>query len=221
MLGKSEGYGSLSLGTFTTVNAEGAMNLPVGKDSALRLSLLSQTRNDWVKNTFAAGPTQDFEGYRDDALRAQWLYEPSKDFSALANLHARDFNGSARLFRANIIQPGTNDFVPGFDERKISVDGKNESKLQNYGANLRLRWGLGEMALHSITGFEQVHTFSRGDIDGGFGAYVPAAVRTRIDSVRVGIGRRHSQAQPVDAGVPARVDQQRPAELASRRLLVP
>jgi iron complex outermembrane recepter protein len=77
----------------------------------------------------------------------------------------------ARLFRANIIKPGTNDLVSGFDERKISIDGKNESEVQNYGGNLRLRWGLMPgLALHSITGYEQVKTFSRGDIDGGFGS---------------------------------------------------
>jgi iron complex outermembrane recepter protein len=170
-LKKSEGYGSLSIGTFSTVNAEGALNMPLGNDSALRFSLLNQTRNDWVKNTVPTGLTQDFEGYRDSALRMQWLFEPNKDFSALANVHARDFSGSARLFRANIIQPGTNDLVAGFDERRISTDGKNESKLQNYGANLRLRWNLSnDLALHSITGFEQVHVLSRGDIDGGFGA---------------------------------------------------
>ena len=40
---------------------------------------------------------------------------------ALANVHARDYKGSARLFRANIIQPGTNDLVDGFD---IDVRGK-------------------------------------------------------------------------------------------------
>jgi iron complex outermembrane receptor protein len=169
--GKMEGYGSISAGTFTTVNLEGALNVPTGADSALRVSLMNQSRKDWVENTFDAGPTQDLEGYRDSALRVQWLTEPTRDFSALVNVHARDYDGSARLFRANIIKPGTNDLVSGFDERKISIDGKNESELQNYGANLRLRWGLSPgLALHSITGYEQVKTFSRGDIDGGFGA---------------------------------------------------
>jgi iron complex outermembrane receptor protein len=169
-LKKSEGYGSLSIGTYSTINAEGAMNVPLGNDSALRISLLNQTRDDWVKNTVPTGLTQDLEGYRDSALRLQWLFEPNKDFSALANVHVRDFNGSARLFRANIIQPGTNELVAGFDAKQISTDGKNSSELQNYGANLRLRWNLGDMALYSITGFEQVHTYSRGDIDGGYGA---------------------------------------------------
>ena len=176
-LNKSEGYGSLSIGTFSTVNAEGALNVPLGAESALRFSLLNQTRNDWAKNTNSAGPTQDLEGYRDSALRVQWLTEPSKDFSALANVHARDFNGSARLFRARIIQPGTNELVSGFDIKKIANDGANESQLQNYGGSLRLRWNLGDMTLYSITGYEQVRTYSRGDIDGSAGPYfAPGAI---------------------------------------------
>jgi iron complex outermembrane receptor protein len=169
--GKLEGYGSASIGAFSTINLEGAVNVPTSSDSALRVSLMNQTRKDWVDNTFAAGPTQDLEGYRDSAFRAQWLVEPSKELSILANVHARDYDGSARLFRANIIRPGTNDFVSGFDEKKISIDGKNESEVQNYGANLRVRFALSPaLSLNSITGFEQVKTFSRGDIDGGFGA---------------------------------------------------
>jgi iron complex outermembrane recepter protein len=147
--------------------------MPTSATSALRVSLLNQSRKDWVENTFAAGPTQDLEGYRDSAIRLQWLTEPSKDFSALANIHARDYDGSARLFRANIIAPGTNGFVPGFDPKRIAIDGKNESEAQNVGANLRLKWALSPgLVLHSITGYEQMKTFSRGDIDGGPPPYV-------------------------------------------------
>jgi iron complex outermembrane receptor protein len=166
-----EGYGSLSFGSFRTINAEGALNVPTSADSALRVSLLNQSRKDWVHNTVPTGLTQDFEGYRDSAGRVQWLFAPHKDFEALANVHVRDLDGSARLFRANIIQPGTNELVAGFDERQISTDGKNEQTLTNTGANLRLRWGLGSnLSLYSITGYEHVKAYSRGDIDGGFGA---------------------------------------------------
>jgi iron complex outermembrane receptor protein len=168
---KSEGYGSLSFGTYRTINAEGAANVPLGAGTALRVSVLNETRKDWVRNTYPQGPTQNLEGYRDSALRTQLLYEPNKDLSVLANVHGRDFKGASRLFRANIIKPGTNDFVDGFDPARIAYDGKNSSEVQNYGANLRIRVGLGPLALYSITGFEQVHTYSRGDIDGGAPPY--------------------------------------------------
>ena len=167
---KAEGYASLSFGSFSTVNAEGAATLPLTQALSMRLSVLTQTRSDWVDNTFAASPTKSLEGYRDSAMRAQLQYDGGKDLNVLGNIHARDFKGSARLFRANIIQPGTNDLVPGFDERKIAFDGQNTSELQNYGGNLRMRFGLPGMALHSITGLESVRTYSRGDIDGGYGA---------------------------------------------------
>jgi len=167
---KLEGYASLGYGSDNMVNLEGAVNVPLSEDWAARVSLLAQRRDDWVENTFDAGPTQDLEGYRDSAVRAQLLYAPHKDFSALFNVHARDLDGSARLFRANIIKPGTNELVDGFDENKISIDGKNESQLTTKGASARLRWGLGELSLYSITGYETLDTYNRGDIDGGFGA---------------------------------------------------
>jgi iron complex outermembrane receptor protein len=165
---KLEGYGSISFGTFKTINAEGAGNIPLGQGMSARLSVLSQTRDDWVDNLAPNPPTKKLEGYRDNALRAQFLYEPSKDLSVLANIHARDFNGSSRVFRANIIQPGTNDLVPGFDVKKVALDGTNSQDLKTSGANVRVRAGLGGgLTLNSITGYETVKTFSRGDVDGG------------------------------------------------------
>ncbi len=167
----AEGYGSISVGTYSTVNLEGAATIPLSDTVSARISVLNQTRSDWVQNTYAPGPTQDLEGYRDSAFRAQLLVQPSTTFSALLNLHARDLDGSARLFRANIIRPGSNDFAAGFDKKTISIDGQNESKLQVLGGNARLKWALGNgMTLHSITGLETLDTFNRGDIDGGFGA---------------------------------------------------
>jgi iron complex outermembrane receptor protein len=172
VIGASDGYGSISFGTYKTTNVEGAKTIPLGPEWAARIALLVQHRDDWVDNTNAAGPTQKMEGYDDRALRAQVLYKPSgSGFSALFNAHARDLNGTARLFRANIIKPGSNDLVDGFDESKVATDGVNEQKIQSYGGSARLRWDMGDYSLHSITGFETVHTFSRGDIDGSAGPY--------------------------------------------------
>jgi iron complex outermembrane recepter protein len=167
---KLEGYGSIGIGTLGTTNLEGALTIPLSSTASTRISVLDQRRSDWVDNDHDAGPTQKLEGYRDSALRAQLLLEPDKGFRALLNLHARDLDGSARLFRANIIEPGSNGLVAGFDREKVFHDGANESKLQTLGANARLRWNLGGLVLHSITGYESLDTYNRGDIDGGFGA---------------------------------------------------
>ncbi|MCW5632943.1 MAG: TonB-dependent receptor [Rubrivivax sp.] len=166
-----EGYGLAGIGRFSTVNLEGAVNVPLGQGLALRVSMQSQNRDDWVDNTFAAGPTRELEGYSDNAARLQLLYAPMTSLSVLASVHSRVLDGSARVFRANIIQAGTNDLVAGFDVTKVSQDGVNFQDLRTSGANVRVRWDMGNgMALSSITGLERVKALSRGDIDGGFGA---------------------------------------------------
>jgi iron complex outermembrane receptor protein len=165
-----EAYVNVGGGSFNAVNADGALNVPLNSDWAVRIAAQTQHRGDWVDNTYAKGPNRSLEGYDDTAARAQLLYAPGKAFSALFNVHGRDLDGTARLFRANIIKPGTNDLADGFDPRKISIDGRNEQNLHAMGGSVRLRWDWNTLALSSITGYEHVNVYSRGDIDGGFGA---------------------------------------------------
>ena len=169
------GYFDAGFGNFGTVNVEGAINIPLGPDWAMRVSALGQKRDGWVTNTASNAQNAKLEGYEDGAERVQLLYKPAGgDFSALLSVHERDLDGTARLFRANIIQPGTNDLVAGFDPYQISIDGKNAQTLQSNGASAHLRWSLGGYVLNSITAFEHVSAFSRGDVDGGYGAvYAP------------------------------------------------
>ena len=164
------GYVSASYGRFGTANLEGAYGMPLGPDWAIRVSTNLQHRDDWVSNTAPKEQTGKLEGYDDDALRVQLLYKPSATFSALFNVHGRDLHGTARLFRANIIKPGTNDLVDGFDPYQVAFDGQNRQSLNSDGASAKLRWTLGDFTLSSITGWEHVHAFSRGDVDGGYGA---------------------------------------------------
>jgi iron complex outermembrane recepter protein len=170
-LGSTSGYGLLTVGTDTMINAEGAVNVPLGASTALRFSFQSQNRDDWVDNTFAGAPTPELEGFNDNAARVQLLMQPSKDLSLLGNFHIRDLQGSARVFRANIIKPGSNDLVDGFDENKVAQDGINDQDIRNLGGSLRLRWDFGGAALTSITGYESIETKSRADVDGSAGPY--------------------------------------------------
>ncbi|HEV7272396.1 TonB-dependent receptor [Pseudoxanthomonas sp.] len=163
------GYAQLAYGTDSMWNFEGAVGGPLSERWSARVSALYQRKDDWVDNTYAAGTSDGFEGYDESAARVQFLYE-GEGFEALFNLHKRHLNGTARLFRANIIEPGSNDFVPGFDKDKVSVDGQNFSWLDTWGGSARLRWDFGDLSLYSITGYETAESLNRGDIDGGYGA---------------------------------------------------
>ncbi len=167
---KQDGYASVTVGNYGTLNLEGAANLPnlpLSGDWAARISAQSQRRSDWVDNTAAGAAAPKTEGYRDTAVRAQLLYEPHKQFSALANVHVRDLDGSPRLFRANAIKRGTNDLADGFSTDTVAFNGVNEQTLKQTGGSLRLKWSLPELNIYSITGYEHVKPLSRGDIDGG------------------------------------------------------
>jgi iron complex outermembrane receptor protein len=170
-LKKVEGYYNASWGTHNTVNLEGAVNVPLSDKWAMRVSTLRQHRDDFVNNysdLAKTNKTGELDGYNEHAERVQFLYTPDSTFSALFNVHQRTTNGSARLFRANLIKKGTNDIADGYDLNSIVTNAQNFQDLQTNGANLRLSWDLGAVKLYSITGYESVdHYNSRGDIDGG------------------------------------------------------
>ena len=170
------GYASMSYGTFGTTNLEAAVTGALSDTVSARFSGLYQRRADWVDNTFT-GEDDALGGYSEYAARLQLLIKPSDSFEALLNVHTRHLNGTARLFRANIITPGDNELVPGFQRDEISIDGDNFQDLDQIGGSARLTWNFGSTSLVSITGYESITDFlSRGDIDGGYGAaFLPSS----------------------------------------------
>jgi len=162
------GYASVSDATDNTANFEGAINAPFGEHFAMRLSGLYQHRDDYVSNSLT-GEKDQYEGYDDRAARLQMRFDGGDFFNGLLNAHVRNLDGTARLFRANIIQPGSNDLVSGFDQDTISIDGHNRQELNIFGSNFQMKFNFGAVALYSITGYESLDAYSRGDIDGGWG----------------------------------------------------
>ncbi|HEX7760223.1 MAG TPA: TonB-dependent receptor [Caulobacteraceae bacterium] len=167
------GYGQISYASLGTVNAEGAIGGPITPGVLYgRLSGLYQHRNNWIDNGFT-GQHDATGGYDEYALRGQLLWTPTQNFSALLNFHHMHLNGTPQIFRANIITPGTDQIIPGFQRNVIYQDAQPRS-FQHVNAtgglvNLTYDFG-GGMKLTSITAYEHAHTLSHGDIDGGFGA---------------------------------------------------
>ena len=174
------GYYSVSDGTHNTANVEAAVNVPLSDQWAMRFSTLVEHRDDWVSNN--GGGTPYLNGYDERAGRLQFLYKPDGTFNALFNIHARATTGTSQLFRANILQPGTNGFVAGFDPSQTTFNGLNSQSLHTAGGSARLSWNLENVKLYSITGYETISSyFSRGDIDGGTPTgpgFIPFQVQT-------------------------------------------
>lgn len=164
-----EGDVKASWGTYDTIDVQGIVSGALSDTVSARLSLLYQSRSDWVDNTFT-GIDDALGGYDNGAWRLQFQFEPNESFTGLLNLHGWEVDGTARLFRANIIEAGTNNLVNGFDPEKISIDGLNSQDISAQGGVLQFDYDFGSATLTSVTGYETLDMSSRGDIDGGFGA---------------------------------------------------
>jgi len=167
---ESEGYVRASYGTFDSVDVKAAYGGALSETLSGRVAVLYQSQGDWVDNKFT-GENDALGGHETTAYRAQLLWEPNDRFDALLNLHGWDVSdGTARIFRANILKPGSNDLVDGYEQDEVFHDGLNDQEISAWGGVLRLRYDFGDFDLTAITGMESLDMYSRGDIDGGFGA---------------------------------------------------
>jgi iron complex outermembrane recepter protein len=171
-----DAYVKLGVGNLDVTDFEAAIGGALNENWSARASFLHQTRGDWVANDASAidpslanlDDPSFLEGHTEWAYRLQLAYD-SEDFSALFNVHGRDLDGTATLFRANIITPGTNDFESFFDPDVVNFDGRNAQTAEAFGITAKLVWEFENITLTSVTGYETVETFSRADVEGGIG----------------------------------------------------
>ncbi len=165
-----DAFARMSYGTYDTVDLTGAVGGPLGKHFSARASFLYQSRSDWVDNLYT-GENDALGGYDNTAWRLQLLWEPSERFDALVNVHGWEIDGTARLFRANIIEQGTNNLVDSLEWDEVYYDGLNKQEASSLGGLVRMEYKWEDVTLTSITGYESLDDmYSRGDIDGGYGA---------------------------------------------------
>ncbi|MFQ3196812.1 MAG: iron complex outermembrane receptor protein [Paraglaciecola sp.] len=178
-----DAYLKSSVANLGSVNFEAAVGGGLAEDWSGRISVLSQERGDWIDNAYT-GQENAFGGFDEKAWRGQLLYSPSEDFSALLNVHGRELDGTASVFRANVLTKGSNDLNANFDRDTIYYDGdidgngadNNPQKYENYGGSLKLEMGFDDMSLTSITAIEKAEGSSLGDIDGGVFLFAPADI---------------------------------------------
>lgn len=164
---------SASYGSYDTTDLRVAVGGGLTDTLSARVAFLQQDRSDYIDNKAPGFEQKDqLGGYGETAGRVQLLWEPSDEFSALFNYHFRDADADSRVFRANIIKPGTNDLIDDFDREVVYQDAasRNNQTIEMQGSSLKLDYNFGDYTLTSVTGYESAEMFSVGDIDGGYGA---------------------------------------------------
>jgi iron complex outermembrane receptor protein len=198
-----DGYARVSFGRFDNLNMEAAVGGALADSASVRFSMLYQRQDDWVTNTFQRdgrytrrdSVDSKLEGFDELAFRGQLLIKPAEDLSFLISGQIRSLDGTARLFRANIIQRGTNNFTSAYRRDQVSVDGANNQSLNTKSISGTVTYDFGPATLTSVTALYRGSLASVGDIDGGFGASFlppfgpgfipfPAETEDRVPKVR-------------------------------------
>ena len=167
-------YIKASWGSFNTINAEAGVGGELSNGISARLSVLYQRRDDWVDNVDQAG-ANNLEGFEDLAARLQVQADLSDVFTVRVVGQLRDFDGTARLFRANAFARGSNKLIglggttSEFRRDQVRADGLNFQNLQNYNLGMTAEYDAGPITMTSVTSYWNGNLESRGDIDGGFG----------------------------------------------------
>jgi outer membrane receptor protein involved in Fe transport len=166
---ETKGRATASYGSFNTFTFDGGLGWAVvpGKVAA-RASVLFQRRDDWIDNTFTKKPNT-LGGFNEKAARLQLLFTPTDNLSALFNVHMRDLDGTAAVFRANVLTKGSNKLNANYDRDAVAYNNpaNNPQKYKGAGASANIEYDFGGAKLTSITAYENTHGYSLGDIDGG------------------------------------------------------
>ena len=176
---ETEGYVKASGGNKGTINVEGAIGGTLVENTLMgRLSFITQHRSDWVNNGYT-GENDAMGGFDIFAGRAQLLWTPTDDFSALLLYQHQDQGGnSASLFRANVFDQGSNKLNDNYKRDTVWFDGgdNNPAKIKSFGVTLKMDWDVNDHTITSITSYQDIYDrFARGDIDGGYGCLLQFA----------------------------------------------
>ena len=172
-------YFSAAFGERNTFATELAGGGEMSDSVATRLALKFQRRSDWIDNTTAGTPADDFGAFDEFAYRLQFLVEPDDDFTGLFKIHGFHQNGSQpQVFYANALEAGKEGLRSGFNEEVASHDGAPACasigkpacagmELDHIGFAANLKWDLGDISFSSITGYDSIENFQSTDVDGG------------------------------------------------------
>jgi iron complex outermembrane receptor protein len=160
-LGSVEGYAQAGYGSYDLYKAEGALNLPVGDDFAVRAAGFYRDRDSYFEDV---GPFDNDAGKLEElGARIGALWEPGA-FRALAKLQWHEQDTGGYTYRP---APDT-DFAPFRlgDIRTLSYDNETAKVERAFLASLELRYELDSgLTLRSLSGYQYKRNSYLADTD--------------------------------------------------------
>ncbi len=168
-----EGNVEVQLGDYDHQRLRGVVNVPLIDDKlAMRVSGQQETRDGYYENlTPGADDLEDRDALN---LRTQFLYTPTESLDVLLSMNYSTEKGAGNGFKALGDYPSPpgniNAFYAGATENpddpwKIRTNGQEKSDNKRKGASITVDWDLGNVALKSISAWQEntVDTFADAD----------------------------------------------------------
>ncbi|MBB4098954.1 TonB-dependent receptor [Sphingomonas kyeonggiensis] len=181
-LDRLDARGTLSYGSYNSINLDAGIGGPLGDNIAVRVSGLIQHRDNYVDNAYAGVSQDGTNGPRKNAMggfderdaRIQVLVKPTEGWTSLFSAHMRNYNGTSTLFLRQALKKGSND-VSNVSRTTVRYDEAmdNPQDYDTYGMSWNNSFDFGPVTLTSITAYETSSGYSRGDTDGGAAADYP------------------------------------------------
>ena len=172
-----------TVGSYGTRTFEGGIGGAIAPGVQMRGSMLYQHRDDWIDNTLVKGD-DNLGGFDEIAGRVQIALQPTDKLDILLNVHGRDLDGTAAIFRANVIDVGGNGLNGNYDRDTVTYNqgGGNPQHYNGWGGSANIGYDFGDIKLTSITAYESTNGSSRGDIDGGVAGVGPGIIPFESDT---------------------------------------
>jgi len=171
------------LGNYNQHQVSGVFNAPLIEDKLLsRISFQKETRDGFYKNVSEG--QADLDDVDSQDLRAQLLFLPNEDMEALLSVNYSTDKGASNSGGNNVgpyggpadyIAAGTFfGLIPGIaapasadpdGDWEVSTNGEHATDNERLGASLTLNWDLGDIALKSITAWQDNLVNEVRDID--------------------------------------------------------
>lgn len=148
-LGEQTGALELGVGTFSTVNARGNFNAPIGDSAALRASVQRYTRDGFAEIEGGALDGYDLDDADSLTGKIGLAWEPTDDVSLLAQVFVTNSDQNAAA-QKNVDDPNP-------DERELTQDFPGFFELDNSSVSLTIDWQINDnLSFKSLSGWQKL-----------------------------------------------------------------